>query len=69
MIVCSCFAVSDRMVRARAREGARLADVLAETGAGSACGACRLAVARIHAGEHAVLPPCVTARAAHAQAA
>jgi bacterioferritin-associated ferredoxin len=58
VIVCSCFALSDRLVRARAREGASLPDVLAETGAGSACGACRLAIARVHAGERGVPPPC-----------
>lgn len=58
MIVCLCFAVSDHQVRARAREGASLAAVLEDTGAGSACGACRLAIARIHAGEPAAPAPC-----------
>lgn len=67
MIVCSCFAVSDRLIRARAREGVALQDVLAQTGAGSACGACRLAIARVHAGDRATLPPCrVRAEAASA---
>jgi bacterioferritin-associated ferredoxin len=58
MIVCLCFGVSDRLVRERAREGVSLGAVLEETGAGSACGACRLAIARIHAGERAVPAPC-----------
>lgn len=69
MIVCSCFAVSDRLVRARAREGVPLAAVLTETGAGSACGACRLALARIHAGEVVEQAPCAAARRALASAA
>lgn len=58
MIVCLCFNVSDRLVRERARHGLSLGAVLEATGAGSACGACRLAIARIHAGERAVFPPC-----------
>ena len=58
MIDCSCYALSDRFVRARAREGVSLPDVLAETGAGSACGACRLAIAQVHAGERGTPPPC-----------
>jgi bacterioferritin-associated ferredoxin len=58
VIVCSCFAISDRLVRARAREGVSLPAVLAETGAGSACGACRVAIARVHAGEPGTPPPC-----------
>jgi bacterioferritin-associated ferredoxin len=69
VIVCSCFAVSDRIVRARAREGAALAAVLAETGAGSACGACRLAIARLHAGERVERAPCAGAARALASAA
>jgi len=68
VIVCSCFNVSDRLVRARARDGASLHAVLAETGAGSACGACRLAIARLHAGERAEPAPC-HARAPVASAA
>ncbi len=66
MIVCSCFNVSDRAVRALAREGASLEAALAATGAGASCGACRRAVARIHAGERAEPPPCVLRRAAAA---
>jgi bacterioferritin-associated ferredoxin len=69
VIVCSCFAVSDRLVRARAREGAPLAAVLTETGAGSACGACRLAIVRIHAGEAVEQAPCAAARTVLASAA
>jgi bacterioferritin-associated ferredoxin len=57
VIVCSCFNVSDRTVRALAREGASLQAALAETGAASSCGACRLAIARIHAGARAEPPP------------
>lgn len=53
MIVCLCFSVSDRLVRERARHGVSLGAVLEETGAGSACGTCRLAIARIHAGARA----------------
>jgi bacterioferritin-associated ferredoxin len=56
--VCICFDVSDRLVRERARAGVPLEAVLAETGAGSACGQCRLAMARIHAGERVEGPPC-----------
>jgi bacterioferritin-associated ferredoxin len=66
VIVCSCFNVSDRAVRALAREGASLEAALAATGAGASCGACRRAVARIHAGERAEPPPCVLRRAAAA---
>lgn len=58
VIVCSCFNVSDRLVRARARDGVPLHAVLAETGAGASCGACRSAIARVHAGERAEPPPC-----------
>jgi bacterioferritin-associated ferredoxin len=62
MIVCVCFGISDRLVRQRAREGVSLAAVLEETGAGSACGTCQLAIARIHAGEVAEAPPCAARR-------
>ncbi len=58
MIVCLCFGVTDRLVRERARDGASLCAVLEETGAGSSCGACRLAIARVHAGERAAPPAC-----------
>lgn len=58
VIVCSCFNVSDRAVRELARGGASLAETLAATRAGASCGACRLAVARIHAGAPAAPPPC-----------
>jgi bacterioferritin-associated ferredoxin len=69
MIVCVCFGISDRLVRQRAREGVSLEAVLAETGAGSACGCCRLAMARIHAGEAAVPSPCAARRLPIVQAA
>ena len=62
MIVCVCFNVSDRLVRERARQGIPLGAVLEETGAGSACGSCQLAIARVHAGEVAQPPPCVARR-------
>jgi bacterioferritin-associated ferredoxin len=51
MIVCSCFNVSDREIRERAREGSSLKEILEETGAGSSCGICQLAIARVRAGE------------------
>ena len=60
MIVCVCRNVSDFAIRAGARAGKPLEAVLRETGAGSGCGTCVLAVARSHAAE---------ARAAAAQAA
>jgi bacterioferritin-associated ferredoxin len=66
MILCVCFNVSDRLVRERAREGASLGEVLEETGAGSACGSCRLAIARVHAGERAAAPACQAQRVADA---
>jgi bacterioferritin-associated ferredoxin len=69
VFVCLCFAVSDHQVRARAREGASLDAVLEETGAGRACGACRLAIARLHAGEPAVARPCAARPAPLAAAA
>jgi bacterioferritin-associated ferredoxin len=69
MIVCVCFGVSDRLVRQRAREGVSLGAVLEETRAGSACGACQLAIARVHSGEVAQPPPCVARRIAAAEAA
>jgi bacterioferritin-associated ferredoxin len=58
VIVCICFNISDRLVRDRAREGRSLHELLEETGAGSACGACRLAVARVHAGEKVEAASC-----------
>jgi bacterioferritin-associated ferredoxin len=63
MIVCLCFSVSDRLVRERARHGVSLGAVLEETGAGSACGTCRLAIARIHAGARAEPAACRVAAA------
>jgi bacterioferritin-associated ferredoxin len=69
MIVCVCFGVSDRLVRQRAGEGVPLGAVLEETRAGSACGACRLAIARVHSGEVAALPPCVARRVPFVEAA
>jgi bacterioferritin-associated ferredoxin len=62
VILCVCFNISDRAVRDRAQEGASLHAVMEETGAGSACGACRLAVARVFAGAQAVSAPCAAMR-------
>ncbi len=53
MIVCSCFNVSDGEIRERARQGSSLKEILDETGAGSSCGICQLAIARVRAGEPA----------------
>jgi bacterioferritin-associated ferredoxin len=63
MKVCVCLDVSDSLVRERARAGASLEALLAETGAGAACGQCRLAMARIHAGEQVQAAPCTGAHA------
>lgn len=60
MIVCLCFGVSDRLVRERARDGISLGALLEQTGAGASCGACRLVIARIHAGERATPAPCTS---------
>ena len=64
MIVCSCFNLSDRAVRERARRGRSLREILEETGAGSACGACQLALARVAAGESSPAAHACPARAA-----
>jgi bacterioferritin-associated ferredoxin len=52
--VCLCNDVSDRTIREHARAGATLEQILSATGAGSGCGQCLLAVARIHMAEAAV---------------
>ena len=62
MIVCVCRNVTDSAIRAGAQAGKSLEVVLRETGAGTGCGTCILAVARIHAAE-------ARAAAAAAQAA
>ncbi len=49
MIVCLCRAVSDRAIRIAAAVGLTLAEIGRETGAGSDCGRCADAVARIAA--------------------
>ncbi len=51
MIVCCCFNVSDGQIRERARRGFSLKEILDDTGAGSSCGICQLAIARVRAGE------------------
>ncbi len=68
MIVCLCFGVSDRLVRDLARDGVSLGALFEETGAG-ACGPCRLAIARIHAGERAEPARCGSHPAPFDQAA
>ena len=48
MLVCHCFAVNDRRVRAAIEAGARdESDVAAACGAGLDCGGCLPAVARL----------------------
>jgi bacterioferritin-associated ferredoxin len=68
VIVCVCFNVSDRRIRELTQQGASLAEVVAQTGAGTACGSCRLALARVHAGERVAAAPCAR-RAAERDAA
>ncbi|BDG01787.1 (2Fe-2S)-binding protein [Anaeromyxobacter oryzae] len=53
MIVCVCRGVTDRQIRQEAAAGHALDEVFRRTGAGSSCGTCRLAVARLVAMEHA----------------
>jgi bacterioferritin-associated ferredoxin len=53
VIVCVCKGVSDRRIRAEAAAGHSLDEVLRRTGAGSSCGQCRFAIARIVHAEHA----------------
>lgn len=69
MIVCLCFNVSDAVVRRRAAEGATLRQVIAETGAGSACRCCVAALAKVHAGGAAAAPACARAAAKRLDAA
>jgi bacterioferritin-associated ferredoxin len=47
MIVCLCRAVSDRAIRTAAAVGLTLAEIGRATGAGSDCGRCADAVARV----------------------
>jgi bacterioferritin-associated ferredoxin len=59
MIVCVCKAVSDRAIRAARDAGATTpALVAAATGAGTSCGCCRDAVARILAEPCRAAAPC-----------
>ncbi|GAO04254.1 BFD-like [2Fe-2S] binding domain protein [Anaeromyxobacter sp. PSR-1] len=64
VILCLCFNVSDSLVRRRAAEGASLRQVIAETGAGTACRCCVAALAKVHAGGAAAAPACARAQAA-----
>ncbi len=52
MIVCCCRAVSDGMLREAAASGLSTEEIVSATGAGTACGACREAVADIVAENH-----------------
>lgn len=56
MIVCHCFAVSDREVRACAEEGHDLEHVGRTLGAGTECRGCRPRVAAILDGIDAACP-------------
>ena len=47
MIVCVCRGVTDRRIREEAVAGHSLEQIFHRTGAGSSCGTCKLAVARI----------------------
>ncbi|BDG07959.1 (2Fe-2S)-binding protein [Anaeromyxobacter paludicola] len=47
MIVCVCRAVSDRLIHELAAQGLSPEQVMARTGAGSCCGACRPTVSRL----------------------
>jgi bacterioferritin-associated ferredoxin len=53
MIVCVCRGITDRRLRQEAAAGHDLEEVFARTGAGSSCGICKLAMARLVAEEHA----------------
>lgn len=53
MIVCVCHAVSDGELRAAVRAGRTREDVLRATGAGTGCGCCLPALARIAAAARA----------------
>lgn len=53
MIVCVCKGITDRRIREEASAGHSLEEVLRRTGAGSSCGSCVFAIARMVAAEHA----------------
>jgi bacterioferritin-associated ferredoxin len=53
VIVCVCKGISDRRIREEAAAGHSLDQVLHRTGAGSSCGSCVFAIARMVAEEHA----------------
>jgi bacterioferritin-associated ferredoxin len=67
MIVCICRGLTDRRVREEAAAARSLDELFERTGAGSSCGLCKLAVARIAAAEQArlaqaaVVAPALTA--------
>ena len=58
MIVCSCRAVSDRSLREAAAHGLSHREVVARTHAGTDCGRCSKAVARIVAESSRPGPSC-----------
>lgn len=47
MIVCICKGVTDQQIRQQAADGHSLDEIFRRTTAGSGCGTCRLAVARL----------------------
>jgi bacterioferritin-associated ferredoxin len=47
MIVCVCLGITDRRIREEAFAGHSLEQIFQRTGAGSGCGMCKFAVARI----------------------
>ena len=55
MVVCQCRGIRARQIRRLVRQGAQSPlDVARRTGAGAACGGCRVAVAEIVARENAL---------------
>jgi bacterioferritin-associated ferredoxin len=68
VIVCLCKAVSDGRVRAARDAGARTVEAIgASTGAGTCCGCCRPAIARILAESPGGTHPCVASAPAAAE--
>jgi bacterioferritin-associated ferredoxin len=60
MIVCSCYAISDRELREAAAAGMSFRELEDEIGVGTDCGVCRSAVAEIlgpERGEMSHAPP------------
>ncbi len=51
MIVCSCYAISDKELREAAASGVTLKEIEAEIGAGTECGVCRPDIVKIFAAQ------------------